>query len=589
MKKIIDQLKDSMIKNGLFIKLFSVTVISIVLVSTLITISTIQVSTDLFLGTFSITNSNIIRQITSQFNSYSATVAATVNEVENNGVLKRVLDDEDLDSLSLASNYYQVNQQLERIYTNLQPFDANLIVYGSNHQLFNMNYIYWPVSKPYVESLAITEKTLDPPHTLNYYSIETDVIKDDQIVVATKALTERSTDHVYGIVYISLRESQLRAFYEGYTHEGNDIALINQAGQIISSSRKDLVGTESMDLLEIAHSMDINEVDPIEVELWDKDYLLLTEYLPGFDMYLVNLIDRQMIVRSLIDTEEILLISLIIILFALGLVWIVTRRITKSLTRLVKKISRIAKYNFSERISEDGGYESRQIAKAFNNTLDELETYIAIVVESQKKQKNAELQSLQHQINPHFLYNTLTTVKFMVMQSDPEQAMTSIHALITLLKNTLGEVSETVTVEKELENTKNYVTINQARYGEDIKVNYFVALDCLDYHVPKLVLQPFIENAFFHAFNQKKGGFIQILIQQNDGHLSCEVVDDGDGMAMEKGKFKQKRQHFSGIGMKNVHERIQLMYGDSFGVDVSSELGKGTKVTIKLPAIKEET
>ncbi|MBM7539870.1 cache domain-containing sensor histidine kinase [Amphibacillus cookii] len=590
MRQIIAKGKDIMIKNGLFIKLFSVTLISIILVSTLITLSTIRVSTNLFLETFSITNSKIIQQITSQFNHFSATVATTVNQIENNGVIKRVLNEEDDDSVTLAGSYYQVNQELERIYTNLQTFDANLVVSGRNQHLYNMNYIYWPVSKPYIESLRITEKAHASPHALTYHAMETAVIENDRVIVAVKALTERLSDYIYGTVYISIRESQLREFYQGYTSEGNDVILIDQTGQIVSSSQAGLIGTEEHDLLAIAESTYLSDQEHTEVEWGKRDYLLLTEYLPGFDMYLVNLIDRQMVVRSLINTGEILLISVVIILFALGMVWFVTRRITKSLTRLVKQISKIAKYNFSERVTEEGGYESNQIAKAFNHTLDELETYVGIVLESQKRQRNAELKSLQHQINPHFLYNTLTTVKFMVMQGDPEHAMSTIHALITLLQSTLGEVSETVTVEQELENTKNYVTINQARYGERIKVNYFIGPDCQSLHLPKLVLQPFIENAFFHAFNKKKDGFIQILIRRHGKFLYGEVVDDGDGMVINKDKFptkyKKKSQLFSGIGMRNVHERIQLLYGDQYGVEVTSELSKGTKVTIKLPIIE---
>ncbi|WP_017470904.1 cache domain-containing sensor histidine kinase [Amphibacillus jilinensis] len=590
MRRMIAKGKDIMIKNGLFIKLFSVTLISIILVSTLITLSTIRVSTNLFLETFSITNSKIIQQITSQFNHFSATVATTVNQIENNGVIKRVLNEEEDDSVTLAGSYYQVNQELERIYTNLQTFDANLVVSGRNQHLYNMNYIYWPVSKSYIESLSLTEKA-HAPHALTYHAMETDVIENDRVIVAAKALTERLSDYIYGTVYISIRESQLREFYQGYTSEGNDVILIDQTGQIVSSSQTRLVGTEDPGLLDIAESTYLSDQEHTEVEWRTRDYLLLTEYLPGFDMYLVNLIDRQLVVRSLINTGEILLISVIIILFALGMVWFVTRRITKSLTRLVKQISKIAKYNFSERVAEEGGYESKQIAKAFNHTLDELETYVAIVIESQKRQRNAELESLQHQINPHFLYNTLTTVKFMVMQGDPEHAMSTIHALITLLQSTLGEVSETITVEQELENTKNYATINQARYGERIKVNYFIGPDCLSLQLPKLVLQPFIENAFFHAFNKKKDGFIQILIRRHGKFLYGEVVDDGDGMVINKDKFptkyKKKSQLFSGIGMRNVHERIQLLYGDQYGVEVSSELTKGTKVTIKLPVIEK--
>ncbi|SDC35452.1 two-component system, sensor histidine kinase YesM [Pelagirhabdus alkalitolerans] len=589
--KRFEKVKQLFIRNGLFIKLFSVTLFSILLVSIFITFSTIRVSTDLFMETFSITNSKIIQQITTQFNSYSATVASTINEIENNGVIKRVLSEEEMDSVTLSRSYFQINQELDRIYTSLQAFDANLIVTGQEDRLYNLSYIYWPVTKYYLDSLEMTERTFEEPRAINYHALDTAVI-EDEVIVATKALTERLSDDIYGAVYVSIRESQLRDFYEGYTSEGNDVVLIDQDGQIISSSQSDLMGTVDTNLRSIAESTYLSNQEHTSVDIEGREHLLISEYLPGFDMYLINLIDRQQIVSSLINTREILMISGGIILLALVMVWFVTRRITKSLTRLVRQISKIAQHNFSERINETGGYESRQIAQAFNHTLDELQTYVGIVVESQKRQQRSELKSLQHQINPHFLYNTLTTVKFMVKQGDPEEAMSTIHALITLLQSTLGEFGETITVSKEIENTKNYVTINQARYGDRIKVNYFIAPDCESIQVPKLILQPFIENAFFHAFNQKKSGFIQILIRKQESRLLAEVVDDGDGMTLKTEELphdnKKKRQLFSGIGMRNVHERIQLMYGKDYGVSVSSEIGKGTRITIELPIIDED-
>lgn len=137
--------------------------------------------------------------------------------------------------------------------------------------------------------------------------------------------------------------------------------------------------------------------------------------------------------------------------------------------------------------------------------LDELNEYVEKLVETQKEQRNAELAALQHQINPHFLYNTLASVNFLVQQGSQEKAVQTIHALISMLQNALSNVSESITVTQELENLKSYVFINHVRYGERIRVNFFVSPDCMDCHLPKLIIQPFIENAFFHAFTRKSG------------------------------------------------------------------------------------
>jgi two-component system sensor histidine kinase YesM len=124
-------------------------------------------------------------------------------------------------------------------------------------------------------------------------------------------------------------------------------------------------------------------------------------------------------------------------------------------------------------------------------------------------------------------------------------------------------------------------------------MNYFIAPDCLGCHLPKLIIQPFIENAFFHGFNAKAEGHIYFMASKEADALICEVVDNGDGFDMkadqgaENLKPSGKRQLFTGIGVRNVHERVQLLYGESYGVEINSQPGEGTRVKIRLPIIKE--
>jgi two-component system, sensor histidine kinase YesM len=314
------------------------------------------------------------------------------------------------------------------------------------------------------------------------------------------------------------------------------------------------------------------------------------EYLPSFEMYMFNIIDKKTAFGTLIDKKQIVLISMGIVFVALIIVFFASRRMTNSLSKLVKQIGSTSKHEFDKYVTVSGTYETRQIGNACNSMLDELHEYVDQLVISQKNQRNAELAALQQQINPHFLYNTLTSIKFMVQQGGKEESEATINALISLLQNTIGNVSETFTVKQELDNLKNYVLINQKRYGNRIKVNYFVTPDCIDLQIPKLILQPFMENSFFHGFIRKPAGYINVLGWQEGNTLICEVIDNGDGMEVSEDNTlpntKRKQQHFSGIGVRNVHERIQLIYGEGYGVTISSNLGEGTKVRISLPIQK---
>ncbi|MNC27298.1 putative sensor-like histidine kinase [compost metagenome] len=314
---------------------------------------------------------------------------------------------------------------------------------------------------------------------------------------------------------------------------------------------------------------------------------MLADYLPSYNLYIVNLIDKNETIGTLFDKKMLFLIGGAIAAVALLLIYFLTKRLTKSLRTLVKKMSNVTKKNFHNYMAVTGSYETRQLSTAFNYMLRELNDYVAQLVETQKEQRNAELAALQQQINPHFLYNTLASVNILVQRGSKEQATETIHALISLLQNTISNVKETITVEDELINLKHYVFITQVRNGNRIKVETFVSPDCMSAKVPKLILQPFIENAFFHAFNIKSSGYIYVTIMKDRDMLHCEVVDTGDGMDLDNKETipasTSSRQLFSGIGIRNVHDRLLLLYGEPYGVSISSTPGQGTKVSIRIP------
>lgn len=576
--------------NSLFIKMFLIMVISIVAVSLLITFSSIRMSSNLFMDTFSISNTKALEQIEIRFEDYSFAIVNAMNEVQNNGTIKRVLTQQNESAIETSKSYHDISRQIERIYPTVEAYDANMIVLGRNERLYNMNYSNWPVSWEVLRNHPITEAAFNEPNRLLYQFMPSTSFNDKPMLVATKALLERSTGEIYGVLYFPIREEDWKELYEGYTSTENKVLLVDGTGKVVSSNQEEMIGQETPELLSMAKEVENEEVEFKDVQVFDTDYLLMSQYLPTYDLYLVNLVDKDAVLENLINTKEILLISLGIVLLAVIVVFIISRRMTNSISRLVKQISTIAKYDFNKPVAETGGYEAKKIANAFNYMLNELQEYVDLVVQAEQKQRSAELMALQHQINPHFLYNTLASIKFMVQQGKQEKATDMIHALISLLQNALSNVDQTITVEQEITDLKNYVLINQARYGNGIKVNFFISPDCLDCQLPKLILQPFIENAFFHAFNEKKEGFVQILVSQKQGSLVCEIVDNGDGMEIKgdhtKEDIKEKRHLFSGIGIRNVHERIQMIYGEEYGVEITSNKGEGTKVKVELPVQK---
>lgn len=584
MKRLFIYIKDL----RLFAKMFLVMVFSIVMVTVTVTFSTLKMSERLFIETFSITNSKIVSQIKDNVEAFNDSIVVAVNEMTQSGIIQTILTEEDTSYLGMTQSYYKMNAQMERIQSLIDNYDIGITATGTNGRNFSTNRVYWRIDNEALKEHSITEQAYENPDKMVYHH---DKRKGSPpSIIAAKALIDRKKGEVYGVVYLTMLESEFKKIYANYTSDTNDVFIIDGIGNIVSSNHPEMIGREAVELLNDVKDIERNQSTYKKIEYFQSKQILLAEYLPTLDLYVANLIDQELVMDNIVNKKEIIMISISIASIALFLLLITSRRLTKSLTSLVKQISTISKHNFDHYIDGSGSYETKQLATSFNFMLDELHKYIDQLIESQKKQRNAELAALQQQINPHFLYNTLASIKIIVNQGNKEKASEMIHKLISLLQHTIGNISETNTVEQELINMKNYTFINQARYGERIRVNYHISPDCLTIDIPKLIIQPFIENAFFHAFNKKSTGLIHIMIRRADDMLICEVNDNGDGMKVHKDKQlpndKNSRKLFSGIGVKNVHERIQLLYGDMYGVEIWSEIGKGTCVKISLPIIQ---
>ncbi|MEH7082017.1 sensor histidine kinase [Neobacillus drentensis] len=573
--------------NGLFIVMFFITVLMIITVSITITWTTIRMSEQFFIKKFSVTNSKVMSQVKESFESFNYSVVLASNNLLQSTTIKRILMLEQFSNKEKLSAYFNTGQQLKRIETNLDAYEESIFVMGRNGFSFATDRTYWPITDEELRTSALTSNTFKQPKKLIYQLDKRNDGTNRQFIVASKVLMERINGTVYGSMFFAFDEREFRKFFTSYTGPGNNVFVVDKQGVIVSSNQSKLIGQAPKGLLSYAAKIEKSSDRYIIENFMGKDQIISMEYLPSFDMYLFNIIDKQKAVGDLIDKKDIVLISMGIVFVALIIVLLATRRLTNSLSGLVKQIEDASKHEFHQYVSASGTYETMKIGNAFNSMLDELHLYVDQLVESQKQKRNAELAALQQQINPHFLYNTLTSIKFMVQQGSKEETEATINALISLLQNTIGNVSETNTIGQEVDNLKNYVLINQKRYGNRIKVNYFIAPDCIEYHVPKLILQPFMENSFFHGFNHKPGGYINVLVWQEEHTLICEVVDNGDGMEVSSENklpnTKRKQQMFSGIGVRNVHERIQLIYGEQFGVTITSKIGEGTKVRLEMP------
>lgn len=215
------------------------------------------------------------------------------------------------------------------------------------------------------------------------------------------------------------------------------------------------------------------------------------------------------------------------------------------------------------------------------------------IIEKQRQLRRSELRALQAQINPHFLYNTLDSIKWLAKLNHVPEISTIATQLGKLLRTSISSEEELMTVEESLKNIQSYLEIQKIRYSDKFEVVLDINPDMNPYRIPKLILQPIVENAIQHGLDHKSDkGCLLIKGWMEEGKLFFEVTDNGVGIGEEKLKNIHSgldlRTSKESIGIHNVNRRIQLYYGEQYGLIVKSQLGIGTTVTLWMPATLEK-
>lgn len=304
-----------------------------------------------------------------------------------------------------------------------------------------------------------------------------------------------------------------------------------------------------------------------------------------------------------LKNDRIMLLQTVFLMFAgclaLGLIlsWFFANQVRKPIDRLVRHINRIAAGDFSQDLSVESGDEIGTIGTVVNEMAGQIKGLMEKQLEDEKEKSSLELKMLQAQINPHFLYNTLDSIKWIAVIQKNSGIVKAVTALSGLLKNMAKGFHEKVTLEKELEFVNDYVTIEKLKYAElfDVKIQVD-APGLMGAKIVKLTLQPLVENAIFSGIEPGgKSGTILLHIYEHEGLLYLVVQDDGVGIAPEKlahlleDSERLKGDRMSSIGMANVDRRIRLTYGEEYGLTVESQVGEYTKVTIVAPLEYEES
>lgn len=240
-----------------------------------------------------------------------------------------------------------------------------------------------------------------------------------------------------------------------------------------------------------------------------------------------------------------------------------------------------------------GSLEVTSLSNAFGHLVIRIQELMNKVRNEEIVLRKTELRALQAQINPHFLYNTLDSIAWMCEEGRTKDAVEMVNALARLFRISISKGHELIPVEKEVEHAKSYLQIQKFRYKNQFQYSFEVQESCLGYYCNKITLQPIIENAIYHGLNRMiDEGFIEIRIFEDGDDVVFTVEDNGVGMTKEQCEsilHKEVKGQTGGIGIKNVNDRVKIYFGEQYGMKIESELDEGTKVSIRMPKLKEDS
>lgn len=418
------------------------------------------------------------------------------------------------------------------------------------------------------------------------------------IISAVRGVKSLYSSEQSGTEFININEKTLRQIYNKFPASPNsDTYILDETGKIISCNNDNDIG-------KVSSSFSMLKPDETYGSLvYEKDKLKkqLVYYRIGQTGWtLVSEIPLNEFSNDISSLRKIVFLMFSLSFIAILLItsiWI--RRVLQPLNDLSKAMKAVSGGVLGKTVSKMPRNELGVVIRQFNNMSNSILKLVEENKSIEEEKRRLEIETLQAQINPHFLYNTLNTIKWMAMMLNAENIVGSLTALGNLLRPIFANRSINSTIAEEIEYVDNYVKIMNIRFGEGVKVTIDIPEVLRKCQILRFTLQPIVENAFSHGMKKQNYiGEIRIHGDDQGEQILLEVSDNGEGISEEMlDSIKETLQQVStdlkknsgsmSIGLSNVNRRIKLHFGNSYGISIESNINEGTKVSIKLPKVQK--
>lgn len=412
----------------------------------------------------------------------------------------------------------------------------------------------------------------------------------DEVFSMSKAVIDSTTNEIKGIILIDIKLDAIKNIIEN--------SKPGTAGFIyIMDSNKDIVYTPVNNIVYRIENKWLEDINNrIIIKNINGENYQLTKITSNYTNWeTIGVFPESESLRVIkYITYYSLGVAILALIIAQILVIIFTRSIVNPIQKLKKLMKRAQEGDLTVSFNAKYSDEIGELGSSFNTMVKEIDNLISLVQIEEKNKRIAEMNVLQAQIKPHFMYNTLDTIRWMAEEHNEEDIVEIIEAFTNLLRISLSKGKEIISVKEELSHVQSYLTIQKIRYED--KLDYDIEFDenILNYKVIKLILQPLVENAIYHGIKEKRGNGKIIIICRVEGNSLYFIVQD-DGKGMEKEVLDKinktlinsnEKGNEIGYGIFNVNARIKLIYGEEYGLTYKSIYGEGTVVELKHPIIE---
>lgn len=367
--------------------------------------------------------------------------------------------------------------------------------------------------------------------------------------------------------------------------ENYGMFILDEDDCIISNKNKELIGQPIGNIIKKTGKIENNRRKTAEID--DKEVLFTAAVDKRGGWKVVSVLPVELMRHEINQTLFNLIMFMILSIVSAGVLSaVVTKMFTQRIERLTGAVLEMKEGELGIQVSENGDDEVGMLEKAFSEMSSRIKYLIDEVYQKELIKRAAEYNLLQEQVKPHFLYNVLSSITAMAMRSGDTKTIEMVEHLSEFYRISLNKGKNIITVQEEVNLLKHYLEIQKVRFGDTIQVSYELDGSLMACVIPKLILQPVVENAIHHGRRENEELFhISVTLKEEEGNLLFTVMDNGIGMSEEMvgSVNKEIMTATEGFGLKNIAIRIQMQYGEKYGLDVTSKQDKGTTIRIWLP------